>query len=106
YGDYLILRILKESRGIAVAVTDEEILGCTRHWAQVEGIFAAPEGGAALAAYRKLRATGFFQAGDTVVLFNTGSGLKYLDVLGASITRASSSPEPAVRHIGGIIGPY
>ena len=52
-----------------------------RHWARVEGIFAAPEGAASLVAYRKLRASGFFSAEDKVVLFNTGSGLKYLDVI-------------------------
>ena len=111
YGDYLILDILKKSRGSAIAVTDEEILEATRHWARVEGIFAAPEGAAALAAYRKLRSTGFFKPEDTVILFNTGSGLKYLDVLDQNVARAPSpaqpsSLKPAARHIGGIIGPY
>ena len=119
YGDYLILSILKKSRGIALAVTDDEILSATRHWAKTEGIFAAPEGGAALAAYRKLRATGFFKPEDTVVLFNTGTGLKYLDVLELSVARTyperesrglppvnAASAKPAARHIGGIIGPY
>ena len=62
YGDYLILDILKKSKGTAIAATDEEILEATRHWAKVEGIFAAPEGAASLVAYRKLRANGFFQA--------------------------------------------
>jgi threonine synthase len=100
YGDYLILDILKKSKGTAVSATDEEILEATRHWAKVEGIFAAPEGAASLVAYRKLRANGFFKPEDSVVLFNTGSGLKYLDVLGAK------PPKPAARQIGGIIGPY
>lgn len=106
YGDYLILDILRKSKGIAVAVGEEEILDVTRHWAKREGIFAAPEGGAALAAYRKLRASGFFQAEDKVVLFNTGSGLKYLDVLSKTVAGAPSSAKPAARQIGGIIGPY
>jgi threonine synthase len=108
YADYLILSILKKSHGIALSVTDEEILAATRHWAKTEGIFAAPEGGAALAAYRKLRATGFFKPEDTVVLFNTGTGLKYLDILdaSASVARAPLPAKPAQRHIGGIIGPY
>ena len=111
HGDYLILDILKKSSGTAVAVTDDETLDATRHWAKVEGIFAAPEGAAALAAYRKLRSTGFFKPEDTVVLFNTGSGLKYLDVLDQNVARAPSpaqpsSMTPAARHIGGIIGPY
>jgi threonine synthase len=104
YGDYLILDILKKSGGIALAVTDEEIMDALRHWAKVEGIFAAPEGAAALAAYRKLRANEFFSADDSVVLFNTGSGLKYLDVIEKEKMRAQ--PRPASRHIGGIIGPY
>lgn len=112
YGDYLILDILKKSHGVALSATDEEIVEATRHWAKVEGIFAAPEGAACLVAYLKLRANGFFTADDAVVLFNTGSGLKYLDVLDASVTRGHShgkpaeSAKPAARHIGGIIGPY
>jgi threonine synthase len=110
YGDYLILDILKKSKGTAVGATDEEILEATRHWAKVEGIFAAPEGAACLVAYRKLLASGFFKKEETVVLFNTGSGMKYLDVLDATATRAPAKPvtaaKPAARQIGGIIGPY
>ena len=83
YGDYLILEILKKSQGAAVAATDEEILAATRHWASVEGVFAAPEGAASLVAYQKLRASGFFRAEDKVVLFNTGSAYKYLDMIEA-----------------------
>jgi threonine synthase len=103
YGDYLILEILKKSRGIALAASDEEIMGAFRHWARMEGIFAAPEGAASLVAYRKLRASGFFSTDDKVVLFNTGSGLKYLDVIEGQ--KPSGKP-PASRQIGGIIGPY
>jgi threonine synthase len=116
YGDYLILEILKKCKGTAVAVTDGEILDAASHWGKVEGIFAAPEGAAALAAYRKLCASGFFKPDDLVVLFNTGSGLKYLDVfehggttkLPCRANNISSKPpaQPAARHIGGIIGPY
>jgi len=102
YGDYLVLDILKQSGGIAVAATDAEIMEAFHHWARVEGIFAAPEGAASLVAYRKLRAQGFFSAEDRVVLFNTGSGLKYLDVL----EKQKKSGAPAARQIGGIIGPY
>ncbi len=104
YGDYLILEILKKSGGVALAVTDAEILDATRHWAKVEGVFAAPEGAASLAAYRKLLANKFFNEDDTVVLFNTGTGLKYLDVLDTS--RVARAPSPASRPIAGIIGPY
>ena len=64
YGDYLILDILKKSHGTAVAATDEEILAAMRHWASMEGVFAAPEGAASLVAYQKLRASGFFRAED------------------------------------------
>jgi threonine synthase len=106
YGDYLILDILKQSGGVALAVTDVEIMDALYHWAKVEGVFAAPEGAAALAAYRKLRATGFFSPEDEVVLFNTGSGLKYLDVIEASRGKAQTAKAPASRQIGGIIGPY
>jgi threonine synthase len=104
YADYLILDILKKSGGLALAATDAEILDATRHWAKMEGIFAAPEGAASLVAYQKLLASGFFTADDTVVLFNTGSGLKYLDVL--DVKDAQAAPPPAARAIAGIIGPY
>ncbi|MFZ0799261.1 MAG: threonine synthase [Terriglobales bacterium] len=105
YGDYLILDILQKSHGTAVAATDEEILAAMRHWASVEGVFAAPEGAASLVAYQKLRASGFFHAEDKVVLFNTGSAYKYLDMIEAQ--EKKSRPEaPAARNIGGIIGPY
>ncbi len=103
YGDYLILDILKKSRGIALAVSDAEIMDALQHWARVEGVFAAPEGAASLAAYRKLRASGFFSPEDSVVLFNTGSGLKYLDVIDEY---GRPAKPPASRQIGGIIGPY
>jgi threonine synthase len=106
YGDYLILDILKSSGGLALAATDAEILEATRLWAKVEGIFAAPEGAASLVAYQKLLASGFFSPDDTVVLFNTGSGLKYLDVLDTKDARAERAPSPASRPIAGIIGPY
>ncbi len=106
YGDYLILDILKKSGGLALAATDAEILDATRHWAKVEGIFAAPEGAASLVAYQKLLASGFFGPEDSVVLFNTGSGLKYLDVLDTKDASVERAPTPASRPIAGIIGPY
>jgi threonine synthase len=105
YGDYLILDILKKSQGTAVAATDEEILAATRHWASLEGVFAAPEGAASLVAYQKLRASGFFRAEDKVVLFNTGTAYKYLDMMEAQERKARPEPSTA-SNIGGIIGPY
>jgi len=106
YGDYLILDILRKSQGTAVAAMDEEILAATRHWASKEAVFAAPEGAASLVAYRKLLASGFFSASDQVVLFNTGSAYKYLDMIEAEEKKARSTPTLAARNIGGIIGPY
>jgi threonine synthase len=105
YGDYLILDILEKSGGTAVAVTDDEILAAVRHWASVEGIFAAPEGAASLVAYQKLLASGFFGANDKVVLFNTGSAYKYLDMIAAQGKKTRPDSATA-RNIGGIIGPY
>jgi threonine synthase len=102
YADYLILDILRKSRGTAVAVTDDEILAALRAWAAEEGIFAAPEGAASFAAYLRLLASGFFKPEHKVVLFNTGSGLKYIDVVAA----AEKKEPPQGRAIGGIIGPY
>jgi len=87
------------SKGTAIAVSDEQIRQAFQEWARTEGIFAAPEGAASLAAYRQLRASRFLTDADRVVLFNTGTGLKYLDVLQQKKT-------PASRQIGGIIGPY
>jgi threonine synthase len=104
YGDYLILDILKKSGGTAVSATDAEIMDAVGEWARTEGIFAAPEGAAALVAYQKLRANKFFAPNDKVVLFNTGSGLKYLEVIDAHNSRRAKMP--ASRKIGGIIGPY
>jgi len=104
YGDYLMLDILRKSKGTAVAATDQEIMEALLHWARTEGVFAAPEGAAALVAYRKLLASGFFKANETVVLYNTGSGLKYVDAIAQCTEKEAASP--AARQIGGIIGPY
>jgi len=84
YGDYLILDIVRASGGTVVALTDEQILASLRDWASHEGIFLSPEGAAATAAYDHLLATGFLSPSDRVVLFNTGSGNKYTDVLSRS----------------------
>src|SRR5271165_5432266 len=80
YGDYLILGIVRESGGAALAFTDGQILASLKDWAKHEGIFLSPEGAAATVAYDHLLATGFLTPIDRVVIFNTGSGLKYTDV--------------------------
>jgi threonine synthase len=76
-GDFLILRALRESGGTAVAVPDEEMMEAARQMGRTQGIFACPEGAATLAAFQRLRSEGWIADGETVVLFNTGSGLKY-----------------------------
>jgi threonine synthase len=78
-GDFLMLRILKESRGAAVAVSDDELMSAVGEIGSAEGIFAAPEGAACLPALRKLVERGEIDRSERVVLFNTGSGLKYLN---------------------------
>src|SRR5918993_1445314 len=81
-GDFLILDALRESGGTAIAVTDEELIAATREIGAAEGIFCAPEGAACLPALRKLIDDGFVSESDRVVLFNTGSGVKYMESFG------------------------
>jgi len=76
-GDFLILRAVRESSGTAVAVPDSEIMECTNMIGRLQGIFAAPEGGATLAAFIRLLHQGWIKPNETVILFNTGSGHKY-----------------------------
>ena len=76
-GDFLILDALRASGGTAVAVTDEELIDATKEIGAAEGIFCAPEGAACLPALQKLMSGGAVKSGDRVVLFNTGSGVKY-----------------------------
>jgi threonine synthase len=80
-GDYLILQALRESRGQAVAVTDEELLRAQFEIAETQGVLPCPEGGATWAALQKLVAQGIVRPTETIVLFNTGSGLKYPECL-------------------------
>lgn len=81
-GDFLILHAVRESGGTAIAVSDADMVTAMKEIGALEGISAAPEGGAALVALRLLIAKDFVKPTDTVVLFNTGGALKYLDVLG------------------------
>jgi threonine synthase len=80
YGDSIMLEILRDSGGVALALPDDQILASLKDWARNEGIFLSPEGAAATAAYDHLIETGFLKPEDRVVLFNTGAGLKYTDV--------------------------
>ncbi len=79
FADHLILRALNESNGTAVAVSDESILAAQHQLAETEGIFAAPEGAATIAALDQLIQQKWIRPNETIVLFNTGSGLKYLN---------------------------
>jgi threonine synthase len=76
-GDFLMLQALRESGGTAVTVSDAEIDGGTRLITQQEGLFVCPEGGAVVAGLRKLLESGWIGGREQVVLFNTGTGLKY-----------------------------
>lgn len=81
-GDFLILDALRESGGTAVAVSDAELLAAVGEIGSSEGLFIAPEGAACLPALRKLIERGDVSAGERVVLFNTGAGVKYLESFG------------------------
>src|SRR5437763_14149994 len=78
-GDFLIIDALRASGGTAIAVTDDELIEATKEIGSAEGIFCAPEGAACLPALRKLMNEGSVKADERVVLFNTGSGVKYLE---------------------------
>jgi threonine synthase len=78
-GDFLILKILRQSNGGAVAVDDQEMIRVARDVGSTEGLFVAPEGAACFAALESLRRAGKIDIGERVVIFNTGSGIKYLD---------------------------
>jgi threonine synthase len=79
--DFLMLRALRESGGTALAVSDEEMLEEIPRVGRAEGIFFCPEGAACVAALRRLAESHWIKTDDEVVIFNTASGLKYLDVL-------------------------
>jgi threonine synthase len=78
-GDFLILKILRESNGGAIAVDDEEMIRVAREVGVNEGLFVCPEGAACFVALKRLRLAGKIASGERVVVFNTGSGIKYLE---------------------------
>src|SRR5205823_14692724 len=75
-GDFLMLKILRESKGGAIAIDDEEMIRAVREVGSKEGLFVAPEGAACFAALQSLRRTGKINNDERVVIFNTGSGIK------------------------------
>jgi threonine synthase len=78
-GDFLILKILRRSNGGAIAIDDDEMIRVTREVGSSEGLFVAPEAAACFAALKSLRSSGKIHSGERVVIFNTGSGIKYID---------------------------
>ena len=78
-GDFLILDALRESGGTAIAVADEDLIAAVREIGKHEGIFCAPEGAACLPALREMIENGLVKENETVVIFNTGAGVKYLE---------------------------
>ena len=103
-GDFLILDAIRESGGTAITVTDDEMLEGARELARTTGIFASPEGGACVPALRKLLARGDVKPDEKIVLFNTGSGIKYLEAFDKKLTamtprsQAKSALGPALRQ--------
>ena len=105
YADTIILDIVRESGGSAIAHPDSEILASILDWAKHEGIFLSPEGAAATAAYDQLIATGDLKPTDKVVLFNTGAGLKYVDMTAEAMHLRRPGTLPTSLPVGGIITP-
>src|SRR5580693_7705155 len=101
-GDALMLDAIRKSGGTAIAVSDEELLDASLELGADEGIFAAPEGGACVAALRKLLAQGFLNPQERIVLYNTGAGLKYLETFSTRFPRATTSEQD---KLGGLITP-
>jgi threonine synthase len=101
-GDVLMLDAIRSSGGTAIAVSDEEMLDAGARLAAEEGIFAAPEGAACVAAVGRLLRDGFLDAGERTVIYNTGSGLKYLEAYSTRFPREAASEQD---KLGGLITP-
>jgi threonine synthase len=101
-GDFLMLDAVRKSGGTAIAVTDDEMLDAGLELGALEGIFAAPEGAACVAALRKLIENGFLKPDEQIVLYNTGAGLKYLEAYSTRFPRDSMSEQD---KLGGLITP-
>jgi threonine synthase len=101
-GDVLSLDAIRKSGGTAIAVSDEELLDASLELGASQGIFAAPEGGACVAALKKLLANGFLKPDERIVLYNTGAGLKYLEAFSTRFPRTTASEQD---KLGGLITP-
>lgn len=87
-GDFLVLDAVRKSHGTCIGIRDEDMLAAGVALASDEGIFPAPEGGACVAALSQLLASGFLKSDERVVIYNTGSGLKYLEAYSGRFPRA------------------
>jgi threonine synthase len=101
-GDKLILEAVRSSGGTAIAIDDQDLLDAGISLASEEGLFVAPEGAACVAALEKLLASGFLKQNERIVIYNTGSGLKYLDVYATRYPRHSGGEAD---KLGGLITP-
>jgi len=101
-GDFLVLRAVRESGGTAIAISDNELIDAGIQLAAEEGMFVAPEGAACVAAAEKLIRSGFLKHEDRIVIYNTGSGLKYLETYATRFPRTSSGETD---KLGGLITP-
>ncbi len=101
-GDFLVLNAVRESGGTAIAVSDEEMMDAGVQLASDEGMFAAPEGAACVAALQKLLANGFLKADERMVIYNTGAGLKYLEAYATKFPRGGAGEGD---KLGGLITP-
>ncbi|MBI5282507.1 MAG: threonine synthase [Candidatus Solibacter usitatus] len=101
-GDFLILRAVRESAGTCVAVSDRASLEAGAKLAREDGIFAAPEGAACFAALEQLLQTGFLKAEEKIVVYNTGSGLKYLEAYSTLWPRVAGGEAD---KLGGLVTP-
>jgi threonine synthase len=101
-GDFLVLQAVRESGGAAIAVSDAELIDAGIQLAAEEGLFVAPEGAACVAAAEKLIRSGFLKRDDRIVIYNTGSGLKYLETYATRFPRTASGETD---KLGGLITP-
>ena len=101
-GDFLVLQAVRDSGGTAIAVSDEDMLAAGVQLAGDEGIYAAPEGAACVIACQKLLASGFLKRTDRIVLYNTGTGLKYPEAYATRFPRTAASEQD---KLGGLITP-
>jgi threonine synthase len=101
-GDFLVLDAVRKSGGTAIAVSDAELIDAGIQLASDEGMFVAPEGAACVTALEKLLASGFLKPTERIVIYNTGSGLKYLEAYATRFPRQASGEQD---KLGGLITP-